>query len=397
MLSGCFRNVYLIRRGDVSEKEFYTQLPFEIKLGLIVVKAKINGSEKEYEFIFDTGAYMTLISEDLAVELNIKQRGNTPVYDSQKNKRKMKLATLDTVQLGDLKFVNKGTNIYPVPENSYLKCIAKDGIIGANIIRDCNWEIDFANKTITISNSVLKPESGKVVKFKKTFSGKPYANFEIEGNKTKKVLLDMGSNGGFDIKTKHVRKRHQKVAKNEFVKKYDGTSQGIWGTSYDTSYTTFLDTAYLGKNKQVMFNQFPVRVKNNTGSKVGLEALGDYHIYLNYSNRSLYLTKQYEDTATAMEEGFGFIFSLADTSVHIGSLYAGSPAMEAGLKVGDEITTLNGTVPSSNFGDVCSFIDWMRGVLHSDKEITLTVNNEEKLITLKRAPYKKQVYPYLGE
>lgn len=395
VLTGCIRNIILIRKGDVSQKEFYAQFPFEVKMGLIVVKAKINGSDEEYEFIFDTGAYMTLISLDLAKKLNLNQKGNTLVFDSQKNKKFMKLATLDTVQMGEVKFINKGTNIYPIPENSYLKCIAKDGIIGANIIRDCNWDIDFANHIITISNKELKPDNEAGIKFRKTYSGKPYTTVDVAGNKITNVLIDMGSNGGFDIKKRHVNTEYTSIQKNTFVKKYDGTSQGIWGSSYDTAYSTYFDTAYIGKNQEAMFTQFPVRVRENTSTKIGLEALGDYRIYLNYSNRTLYFKRQYQDTAKAVEEGFGVIFNLADSNVFIGSIYDGSPAMEAGLKVGDQVTEVNGCIPNTNFGDVCGFIDWMRGVLYSEKELTLTINNEERLITLKRAKYKLQAYPYL--
>ena len=397
VLTGCFRKIHYIKKGDVAQTNFYTSFPFEFRMGLIVIKAKINGSATEYEFIFDTGAYMSMVSADLAEELKLRTAGNSKVSDSQKNSRKTRFATIDTMEMGGVKFLNKGALVYPIPENSYFKCIAKDGIIGANIIQDCNWDIDFANKTITISNTTFTPAGATPVKFKNTLSGKPYATFNIAGHKVKNVLIDMGSNGGFDLTKNVVKRRYKTIAKNSFVKQYDGTSQGIWGNSYDTAFLTYIDTAYLGKNKAVAIPQLPLRVKGSTSIKVGLEALINHRIYLNYTNSTIYMVQQFADTTNRVEEGFGFIFNRIEDKVYIGSIYEGSPAWDAGLKVGDEVTEVNGTLPQDNFGDVCSFVDWMVGVLRSEKELKLTVNNQEKLITLKRAAYKKQAYPYLGE
>jgi hypothetical protein len=50
---------------------FYTEIPYKIEKGRIMIKAKINNSEKEYNFMFDTGA-ITIISDVLVPELGLK-------------------------------------------------------------------------------------------------------------------------------------------------------------------------------------------------------------------------------------------------------------------------------------------------------------------------------------
>ena len=34
-------------------------------------------------------------------------------------------------------------------------CVAKDGIIGANVISKCNWKVDFGEQTLTATDSSL--------------------------------------------------------------------------------------------------------------------------------------------------------------------------------------------------------------------------------------------------
>jgi len=51
-------------------------IPFELKEHLIVIKVKINGSQKHYNFLLDTGG-LTFIDKKVAEELALKTRGNS--------------------------------------------------------------------------------------------------------------------------------------------------------------------------------------------------------------------------------------------------------------------------------------------------------------------------------
>lgn len=50
-------------------------VPFELKEHCIIVKGKINGSLRQYDFLLDTGA-LTFIDKEVAGELDLKTRGN---------------------------------------------------------------------------------------------------------------------------------------------------------------------------------------------------------------------------------------------------------------------------------------------------------------------------------
>src|SRR5690554_7263041 len=49
------------------------KVPFELKDNLIYIKARINGSEKEYDFLLDTGAGVTVIKKSVAEALRLEK------------------------------------------------------------------------------------------------------------------------------------------------------------------------------------------------------------------------------------------------------------------------------------------------------------------------------------
>ena len=66
-------------------------IPFELKEHLIVIKVKINGSEKHYDLILDTGG-LTFIDKEVAKELGLKTRGN--------------MAKMETLEMGEVSIPN---------------------------------------------------------------------------------------------------------------------------------------------------------------------------------------------------------------------------------------------------------------------------------------------------
>ena len=50
-------------------------VPFELNEHLIVIKGKINGSQKNYNFVLDTGA-LTFVDKEVVEELELKTRAN---------------------------------------------------------------------------------------------------------------------------------------------------------------------------------------------------------------------------------------------------------------------------------------------------------------------------------
>ena len=72
-VSGCgaLKVAKLLKQGDVEQPSFTAEIPFEMRMGLVVVKVNING--KDYDFLVDTGA-PNLVTKELAAELKLKSK-----------------------------------------------------------------------------------------------------------------------------------------------------------------------------------------------------------------------------------------------------------------------------------------------------------------------------------
>ena len=80
----CLILVLFLLRGTTFaqqvELEVKGTIPFELKEHFIVIKGKINGSQKHYDLILDTGG-LTFIDNKVAKELPLKTRGNMAKMD----------------------------------------------------------------------------------------------------------------------------------------------------------------------------------------------------------------------------------------------------------------------------------------------------------------------------
>src|SRR3989338_4472545 len=75
--------VKLLKQCDVEQPSFTSEIPFEMRMGLVVVKVNIN--KKDYDFMVDTGA-PNLVTKELAAELNLKPKVERRTGDSQGKK-----------------------------------------------------------------------------------------------------------------------------------------------------------------------------------------------------------------------------------------------------------------------------------------------------------------------
>ena len=73
-------------KGEIEQQQFISEIPFDYGLELIIIKVTIE--EKEYDFLYDTGA-PNVISQELAQELNIKPYVTNKTIDSQGKKEEL--------------------------------------------------------------------------------------------------------------------------------------------------------------------------------------------------------------------------------------------------------------------------------------------------------------------
>ena len=141
------------------------ELPFTLQENLIFIKAKVNGS-RELNFLFDTGAGVTVLNTSTAKTLQLKIGGES-VIGTSGNSVKSLTAVENTISLGKVQLQNVDLEIFSIDHLSeYLK-MPLDGIIGYDLLRNFVTQVDIQSMTIILhghKNEMGLDESWKHVK-----------------------------------------------------------------------------------------------------------------------------------------------------------------------------------------------------------------------------------------
>ncbi len=107
MLPGCqvtksLKAISMLKKAGVQKGYFLQEIPFELINNLVVIKVMIRA--KVYSFVFDTGAPPTVLSMELAKELQVKTAVTLSVSDANGKKNLQNWSQLDTLSIGGIQF-----------------------------------------------------------------------------------------------------------------------------------------------------------------------------------------------------------------------------------------------------------------------------------------------------
>ncbi|WP_317899880.1 retropepsin-like aspartic protease [Aurantibacillus circumpalustris] len=381
-LSGCaiLKTAKLMKAGSVRETTFKTEVPFEMRYGLIVLKVTIHG--KEYSFLLDTGA-PNVISKKLAQQLGIKTVTSRKAGDSQGNKSSLGFTSIDSIGIGGLQFLSTGAAIADLEHSSEIACFHLDGFIGANLMRKAVWQFDYERNIITITNdrhSLIIPSNALTIKFKQALSGTPRVDLQLNGQIEGSVGIDLGSNGDFNCSEETFKTLKKKDSLN-YSYTYGFGSSGLYGRGgQDTSWHAIISTIQMDSLK--LFNQV-VTFRKKAAKIVGTNFFRNYRLIFDWSLNELTLipVKPYENTT---EKSFLFSFILKDQQVFIGSTHYKENEGFESLKLGDQVLEMDG----KNFR-TCSIDNYCllfgRRFENSDTDISLLVKRGDKELNIKVA------------
>lgn len=381
-------------KGEAPKGTFRTEIPFELHNDLIVIKVKLNDSDKEFEFLLDSGAPASVIYAEALEESKAKTVMTYNVSDSQGNRIKSNYFMLN-VGIGNLVFKDILT-AYSKP-HELIRCIASDGIIGADLMQTANWQIDFENKKIIISDrkksSLPDLKDYQKVSFSKRSPSHSMSwltvvpgltvDLKVNGVLIKDIYIDLGSTGALTIRKNAVT---DTLFKNDLKEVLTGYSTfGLFGANMDTSYYYSSSDIYLG---EVRFNNHRIDVANQNGSLLGTAILSDYTLFIDFRKKNLYLKPVEQNAEDEKKLGFSMYYDSKSSVCYVSSLYEGSAAALAGLQLNDTIIEVNGQ-PLPVFADFCEFREWSKKMISQDMLMIKTKRDDEitrieKEIILKR-------------
>ncbi|WEK68891.1 MAG: aspartyl protease family protein [Candidatus Chryseobacterium colombiense] len=258
-----------------------TVIPFELIEGKIFLNVKIKNDQ--HCFLFDTGA-LTVISSELKDKINA-QKSNIifEAVDANNVKSKMNVFTINTLKVGDLNIKNVNFSFADISWMSSRACKKISGILGANMMKDKVWQIDFKNKTLTVSDRTkadLSSGSVNIPFTEENFTGVPKIEVKIRGQLLD-YIFDTGSGTSFSLD----QQSYNKIKDSDFLTFEGLLSQSLNSISKGERQVDMMDVQFGNVN---VGNQ-TIDSSLDAVNLVGTRFMENYLVVLDFINKKIVL------------------------------------------------------------------------------------------------------------
>ncbi|MEZ0005196.1 putative aspartyl protease [Flavobacterium sp. 28YEA47A] len=351
-----------INTAQSENKNFYFEIPFIYRNDEIVIQVRIRN--QTYDYIFDTGGYNNItdaIQEKNNFPILTKQR----VGSSNKIKKEINIVKLDSLHIGELTFHDLAALQMNFDESPTIKCTIDGGLIGASIIKNYVWQIDYPRKKIIVTDQISKITNlQKAIKVPVTFNNRlmPYIDARINGKK-EKMMFDLGSSTLFSITEKSA-KKHGVESAHEII---GGGTEGGNGTIKESIYALNSGKVEI---KDLYYSNRPVfYTSTNNESLIGNPIIKDFIVTLNFKDDEIYFLPI--ETADEGWMTYGFTMKYDNGKTKIATLLKGFAAEKAGLHIDDIIEEINSK--KIDCQDFCECKKHYSILLEGKSEVVLTV------------------------
>jgi len=344
-----------LHRGEVISVEFNETVGVEVMMGLMIVPVSIKGVT--YRFLLDTGAPFS-ISEKLQSELNYESISTGNIIDTEHNRKKTSCVLIDSVIIGGIPFNSQAAFVLDFGSNPILKCMRLDGIVGSNLMRFCNWKIDFDKKELSLSNipDSYHSDSATIVPFTTDAQFNILVDLQTNGANINHMTIDYGSNGSLSIPKKgFVTLKEKNIIGPVFLEK--GVSQmGILGEVHELK----REIAYLDTLRSADLAIENVEVRSGKSGLVGCRILSRFIVAIDWKNKTLHFTEI--PSTEDHNKTFGFRPGYSEEKlIYIQSVIENSPAFENDIQPDMQLIKVD-SLDLSFDPDFCKLIRYYENV-----------------------------------
>lgn len=349
--------------------DFYYEIPFEYP-GAIILKACVGG--ESYDFAFDTGGY-TMFTDAL------EQKNNFPVIKSEMLgsangiKKEANIVLADSLSIGSLVFNNVAAYQVNFDNSPTAQCMIDGGLIGSGIIEKYIWQIDYPNRKIIVTDNINKiqglEEATKINVFLNSHL-QPYFMAQVNGH-FQWFMFDTGCSSLLYMDPKDAAK---------YTAEAKATAKILGGT-VETHHGRIKDTINVFKADfeidNLKLTDKPVHYREGSGLTLfGSPVIKNYIIILNFKEKEMYFLPIKNALPANGWERFGFSLEYEGGKYKIATIIAGTQPDKQGIKVGDEVTAINGTAIHCN--NYCDCRDAFTTLLDTASQIKLRVKGAGK-------------------
>ena len=330
-------------------KNFQTVIDFEYVNNWIIVKAKVGGSDKEYPFIFDTGA-QTVIMDSLLKEISITNYdkfGFGNKTGTAKHAFNNEIISLNSLELGNVRFGNIGAITAKNSKWGMLNCISAYGIIGYNVLQTCVFQIDYEKRQIIITdNDENLSNFGEIqwITYKSSIKQEtPIIPAVINDSIKIDLFFDTGMSGCINLSSSGLYQTFKQQFPKQTVRYTSKPSIRIRGENDELKKSlVFRASAFsIGNNfsENININVSNTPEREFTGI-IGNKYFENYIVTLDYRNKRVGFIPKQKRKEKNNTYGIGFL--PFGHKMIVSTIYGGYEPEKAGIQPGDEIYSING-------------------------------------------------------
>ena len=330
-------------------------IAFDDIAGHIVLDAVFAGSDDGIPFILDSGAPMT-ISDEVGSRFGGEVAGQVKTIAIDATIIENDIVPLELLSLGSATFRDVGAIQGFLAADNPLSCISSNGLIGANLMKNAVWQIDYDNGRITIASSVEGLEhidSAVALEFTGAAEVSPSPIITIgAGDGELTFLLDTGSDGGLTVNPADLEALG--LAVDADGPAYDVLASGSAGT-YDARMLYSAVDLQLGALALADYPVATIDTLQKGQGNIGNGFLRDFVLTIDWPEGLLYLDPVAEDRVPPVP--FAAAIGWDGQRIIVGNLIDRSDVATAGLKLGQPISAIDGTdVSTATREQFCSYM-----------------------------------------
>jgi hypothetical protein len=319
-----------------------TTIPFELLNNHIYVQVKLNG-KGPFRMLCDTGG-ANIVTPEAAKELGLATEGALQGRGVGEKSEDVALAKVEKLQVGDATLKDQVFAVYPMAAFSKVEGVASSGLVGYEIFKRFVVTVDYEGSrlTLTLPQAFDYEGHGTVVPFK--FNEHiPQVEGEIDGV-AGKFDIDTGSRASLDLLGPF-------VEKHDLTAKYAPKLEGVTGWGVGGPARAAIGRAQVLKlgdvSVQAPVTELTLQKKGAftdpyVAGNVGAGVLKRFNIVFDYGRQRLIFEKNANYAKRDAFDRAGMWMNEGEAGFEVMDVFSGSPAAEAGIKVGDTIVAVDG-------------------------------------------------------
>ena len=366
------------------------RIPFEYLANHVWLRASVNGGAPA-DFIYDTGASVTVIDSAYAVKIGLKTTGSMQATGAgaaggasfaDVDRVRIQAADGDGVEMREVKAAVLNVNSILAPF-FWRECA---GIIGFDTIVQFVNEIDFDGRMLTFHAPKDWRYEGKGAELPMTLAGHaPVVTIKVDGQYEGGARIDIGSGSTLDLHTPFV-KQHGLIAK--YPAALTVVSGGFGGT-FESKFAR-MRLLEIGpyKVEKPLIGLSTITTgalaSEDYAGNLGNRLFDRFKVTLDYERRKVFLDPGAKFAEPEPFSRLGAQLAKFGDEVRAAQILAGSPAAAAGLKEIDPIVAIDG-VPIAQLDPTKLEAKFERGAVGQKVVITVLRGGKQKKlkVTLK--------------